>query len=561
MILDYNPAKDLYSIRVPRSDAARVKSLMAVEGFDFSASASTSAEAVLFTNTPYAAVQFAEQGTPRARAKLKGITDEIDASWLLDSRRSVRSPQGFELRPFQRASVAYALRRTNTLVGDQPGLGKTPIAVCFANEIQAARVLVICPASIRLQWVRRIREWTVMPWPYIVYPVLSGRHGVHPTAEWTVVSYDLARTPAIGRALAQGRYDLLILDEAHYIKTSDSERTRAIFGDHTGWMRRAVRNEKGHVSGHEKIFEALAARSQRILALTGTPLPNRPREAYTLAKGLNFDAIDWMSEVHFKERFNPLARITGSRRDGSLYQFNREEVGRLGEFNARLRANFMVRHLKRDVLPQLALPVYDVIQVQETGVVKQALEAESLLDIDPERLSNGEAEVLGVWAVVRHLMGQAIAPQVADYAEMLLDGGEDKLVIGAWHRSVLDILQKRLEKFGVLRVDGTTSAAQKEERVKAFVNDPKKHIIIGNIMSLGTGTDDLQKVSAHVLLAEPDVVPGNNEQFVDRLDRMGQQRTVQADFFVAPKSILENILVSALRKRRNTHEALDRRAA
>lgn len=219
----------------------------------------------------------------------------------------------------------------------------------------------------------------------------------------------------------------------------------------------------------------------------------------------------------------------------------------------------MVRHLKRDVLPQLALPTYDVIQVEETGVVKQALEAESLLDINPEDLSGGNAEVLGQWAVVRHMMGRAIAPQVADYVEMLLDGGEDKLVLGAWHVSVLDILQKKLEKFGVLRVDGSTSASQKEQRVKLFVNDPKWHIIMGNILSLGTGTDDLQKVSAHVLLAEPDPVPGANEQFVDRLDRMGQQRTVQADFFVAPKSILENILVSALRKRRNTHEALDRR--
>lgn len=559
MQLDYNPKKSSYIVRLPRSEKDLIKTLMQREGLDFSESASTSAEAVLFTETPYAAAQFAEHATPRARAQLKPITDQIAASWDNAGKASVLSPQGTALRPFQVSSVSYAKRRANTLVGDQPGLGKTPIAVCFANEIAAKRVLVICPASIRLQWCRRIREWTVMPWPFIVYPILSGRYGVHPTAEWTVVSYDLARTPAIGRALSQGRYDLLILDEAHYIKTPDSERTRAIFGDHTGWMRRQLRDEDGKVVGHSNVFEALANRSDRILALTGTPLPNRPREAYTLAHGLNFDAIDWMSEQSFKERFNPSARVQGTRSDGTTYLFNREEVGRVGEFNARLRANFMTRHLKRDVLPQLSLPIYDVIQVEETGAIKQALEAESFLELDEEKLSNGEAEVMGQWAVVRHMMGLAIAPQVADYVEMLLDGGEDKLVIGAWHISVLDLLQKKLEKFGVLRVDGSTSATQKEERVKLFVNDPKWHIIMGNILSLGTGTDDLQKVSAHVLLAEPDVVPGNNEQFVDRLDRMGQQRTVQADFFVAPKSILENILVSALRKRRNTHEAMDRR--
>lgn len=56
-----------------------------------------------------------------------------------------------ELWGFQRADVAYALRRKSTLIGDQPGLGKTPVAICFANEIKAKRVLVVCPASIRLR--------------------------------------------------------------------------------------------------------------------------------------------------------------------------------------------------------------------------------------------------------------------------------------------------------------------------------------------------------------------------------------------------------------------------
>jgi superfamily II DNA or RNA helicase len=64
-----------------------------------------------------------------------------------------------------------------------------------------------------------------MRWPYIVYPILKSSRGVHPTAEWTIVSYDLARTEAIGRALAAGTYDLIILDEAHMLKTVDSLRT------------------------------------------------------------------------------------------------------------------------------------------------------------------------------------------------------------------------------------------------------------------------------------------------------------------------------------------------
>lgn len=399
-----------------------------------------------------------------------------------------------------------------------------------------------------------------MPWPYHVYPILTGSRGVHPTAEWTVVSYDLARQEEIGRALARGHYDLGIFDEIHYLKTIDSERTQAIFGDHTGFFRKPIveigpRGGK-HVIGWNTLFPALASRCERILGLSGTPLPNRPREAYTIARGLCFDSIDWVSEEAFRMRFNPSARLEGTRRDGTTYMYTREEVGRAGELQNRLRANFMCRHMKRDVMKQLKLPVYDLVQVEETGPVRQALKAECLLDIDPEKLAGRDAETMGNWAEVRHMMGLAIAPQVCDFAKMCLESDE-KLVIGAWHRDVLDTYQKALHKYGVLRIDGSTSSNGKADRVNLFRTDPAFRVIIGNVLSLGTGTDGLQDVCDHLLLGEPDPVPGNNEQFVDRLDRGGQKRTVRADLFVAPDSLLERILAQALRKKQNTHKALD----
>lgn len=276
-----------------------------------------------------------------------------------------------------------------------------------------------------------------------------------------------------------------------------------------------------------------------------------------MARHLCHDAIDWMSEETFKERFNPSARLTGTRKDGTEYTYTREEVGRAGELQNRMRANFMARHMKRDVMPQLQLPVYDIVQAEDTGPVRQALKAESLLDIEPEMLAGANAEVLGNWAEVRHMMGLAIAPQVTDYCAMSLDGGDEKLLVGAWHRDVLDIYQKDLAEYGVLRIDGHTSAIGKQDRVNQFRQDPTKRVLIGNVLSLGTGTDGLQEVCDHLVLGEPDPVPGNNEQFVDRLDRGGQRRTVRADLFVAPNSLLERILAGALRKRQNTHKALD----
>ena len=373
----------------------------------------------------------------------------------------------------------------------------------------------------------------------MIHPIMHGRHGVHPRAEWTLVSYELARTPGILAGLLKGqKYDLLILDEAHFLKTIEAQRTRAIFG-----------------GGADPKFIPLSERAERILALTGTPLPNRPREAYTLARALCFDSIDWVSEERFRERFNPSYK--GQTAEGKI--FIDERTGRHGELQNRLRAYFMCRHLKRDVMPQLHMPVFDLIQVEKTRAVKQALMAESLLHIDPERLEGADATVLGHIAVARHQMGLALAPQVSDYVDMLIAGGEDKLVVFAWHIDVMDILAHRWERYGILRVDGRTSSREKERLVKEFQDNPRAKVMLGNVLSLGTGTDGLQFVANHALIAEPSWVPGENIQCFDRLDRGGQRFQVQGDIFVAPGSIAEKILASALRKLQITNKVLDRK--
>ena len=543
MQLDYVSATGSYLLKVPRAQSSTIQGLMSEHGFDFSLPASTTSTAVLFTHEPYAAASFFEGASDAARQQLAPLIEQINASWKNTSSAHIECPSDQELWPFQKCDIEYALQRKNCLIGDQPGLGKTPVAICFANEIRAKRVLVICPASIRIQWVKRIREWTTLRWPYCIHPILVGRHGVHPNAEWTVVSYDLARTEAIGKALAKGHYDLLVLDEEHYLKTPDSRRTRAVFG-----------------GGDERLFEDFASRSERILALTGTPLPNRPREAYTLARGLCFDSIDWMSEDRFRERFNPALQVERiDPRTGRNIVFIDERTGRHGELQNRMRANFMSRHLKRDVMPQLKMPIYDLIQLEETGPVKQALKAESLLQIDPENLEGADATALGHIAVVRRMMGVALAPQVADYVDMLIEGGEEKLLVFGWHHEVLDILQKKLEKHGVLRIDGNSSSSRKDHYIKLFQDEQRHQVLIGNLLSLGTGTDGLQLVSCHALIAEPSWVPGENVQAFDRLDRGGQRNTVQGDIFVAPGSFAEKILASALRKMHITHKALDKR--
>jgi SWI/SNF-related matrix-associated actin-dependent regulator 1 of chromatin subfamily A len=545
--LDYNPATQSYILRVPRN-AANPADLMREYGLDWSVPDSTPNCAVLFTKDPFCAASFLPYATAGARSQLDWIASSITASSALSSDRHIDVPADKELWPYQRADVDYIMGRAHALDGDEPGLGKTPTAIAVANEMQAKRVIVVCPASIRFQWLRRIKEWSTMPNPHC-YAVVSSRYGTSETAEWTVVSYELARNPGILRGLVKQRFDLLIVDEVHYAKDMNSKRSRALFGYHDG------RVDDG--KSEDVVVACLADVSTRILTLSGTPLPNRPAEAYVLCRALNWDSIDWMSEKRFRERFNPMSK--GKTASGKVW--THEEEGRLPELQNRLRAYIMCRHLKRDVLTQLKMPIYDLIQVEETGAVKQALEAERLLDLDPETLAGADMELLGQVSTVRKMMGVAMAPQVAQYIRMLLEGGERKLVVFAWHIEVLDILCRELGDYGVLRVDGRDSGISKDRKAQLFQNDPNVRLIIGNVLSLGTGTDGLQFVCNHALIAEPSWTPGENQQCFDRLDRGGQTRQVQGDIFVAPDSIAEKVLAAALRKAAVIDRALDKKAA
>lgn len=553
MKLDYSDIDGLYTLTVPRV-GADIDVYMKEYGLNFSQPASSTDEAVFFTGSPYAAATFVQHATLAAMRKLAPICAEIDLSRATDSNAHIDFPEDEELAPYQKADVEYGLKRERFLCADEPGLGKTPIAIAVANEMRAKRCLVVVPASIRHQWCARIQRFSTMGMSYqvpnpLVYAVTTGRNGVADDAAWTVVSYDLARSEGILNALRKERYDIGIFDEIHFAKTPGSRRSRALWG-----------------GGTDPLYhEALADCCERVVGLSGTPMPNRPREIYSVARHMNWQSVDWMSQDKFEERFNPSEERWVQRKDGEWVLIKDERSGRHAELQNRLRAHFMSRHLKREVLTQLKLPQYDLIRVEETAAVKAALRAESMLGIDPDAdLGHFDGEVLGHITTARRLMGEAIAPQCADWMKMLIEGGEDKLLLFYWFINNGNIVEKQLAPWlerhhkYVLRVDGSTGE-NKQAIVQRFIDDPNAAVLMGNVLTLGTGTDGLQGVCNHALLMEPDWVPGNNVQCIDRLDRFGQAHTVQADLFVAPNSIAERTLASSLRKARVTHNALDRR--
>jgi SWI/SNF-related matrix-associated actin-dependent regulator 1 of chromatin subfamily A len=527
-------------LKVPSSRKAEIAPLMAYRGLVFSTSASTRDCAILWTVNPYALADLAPPDSPT----LGPYRKQIELSRALDGVGTTRLPPGKELWDYQKATLDYLLARLGGIDGDQPGLGKTPTAIAYCNERNAHRVLVIVPASVRLQWGERIREWSTIP-NVKVSVMLKVKDGIHPTAHYQVLSYDAARNPAIIRAISKYKWDVLICDEAHKMKNIEALTTRAIIG-----------NSRGEYQHGDIKVPAIWQHCTEKLALTGTLLLNRPSEAYVLFRAFDWQAIDFASEDKFKEKYNKQAdmkTIEGKR-------FKLESTSLENELQNRLRVNVMARHEKKDVLKFMKPPRFAIVKCNEDGAVRGALDAEGMLGLPIEEIqTTKDFEILGHIAAVRRLMGIALAPQIADYATDFLDGSEEKLCIFAWHIEVLDIFERELSRFGTARIDGRKSANARQNAVDDFVKNAHTRVFIGNIQSAGTGLDGLQKVCSRCYLAEPDWVPAQNEQAVSRLDRIGQEEIVSAEIFVAPGSISEKILVKALEKMNVIHRVLDQR--
>lgn len=534
--------KEFFVMEMPVSRKKEIAPAMAYRGLTFSTSGSSHDNAVLFSTNPYALADLADEKC----LKMAPYKRQIDLSRALDGVGTRRLPPGKELWDYQRATLDYLLARKGGINGDQPGLGKTPTSIAYCNEREAQRVLVIVPASVRIQWKEKILEWSTIP-NVRVSCMLKTKDGIHPTANYQIISYDAARNPNIIKAIAKYEWDVMICDEAHKMKNIEALTTRAILG-----------NSRGEYQHGPIKMKAIAQYCREHLALTGTLLLNRPSECYVLLRHFDWEAIDFASEDKFKERYNRQADMTTI--EGK--RFKLESTSLELELQNRLRVHVMARHLKNDVLKFMKPPRYSVVKCTENGAVRDALDAEGMLGIDIDAVqTTKDFEILGHIAEVRRMMGVALAPQIIDYAIDFLEGSEEKLCIFGWHLEVLSLFEEGLSRFGTVRVDGSKSANARHKAVEDFVSNDKVRVFIGNIQAAGTGVDGLQTVCSRCFLAEPDWVPAQNEQAVSRLDRIGQKGIVSAEIFVAPGSISEKILVKALEKMNVIHRVLDAKEA
>lgn len=310
----------------------------------------------------------------------------------------------------------------------------------------------------------------------------------------------------------------------------------------------------------------------RITMASGTIMSNTPSDAYNAIRLLDWSAIDRASLQDFRETYYDLgggmvrSPVYDPKIGAMVNKLHWSEEVRnvptnLADLQYRMRKNLMVRRLKQDVLKDLPTAQWRPFPLVMTSGIKTALAhpgwkmAEKLYEMDALDTS---VPVDGEIATARRLLGEAKAPSVAEYIEEMLREGATKLLVAAWHTSVLDILKKRLSKHGLVYMDGATSAGARQRAVDAFQQNPDVKIILGQMQVIGTGWT--LTVAQDCVLAEPDWVPGINDQMLARIHRIGQEGAyVTGHVPVVPGTLDERILGAAINKGKNIFAALDKR--
>jgi hypothetical protein len=456
---------------------------------------------------------FGVEPAANAREVLDRLRREHDAA-IGDVRRSraadapvleAEARLGGELRPFQRAGVAYVLHARRTFLADEQGLGKTVQALAALEADDAYPAVIVCPAGLKLNWLREIERWL----PHRSVHVINGT-GVAPMdAEITVLNYEIVHAHRVRLQLRRPK--ALVLDESHYVKNPRAKRTQAV----------------------RRLAEALPDGSLK-LALTGTPVMNHPEELIAQLRILG-RLQEFGSGARFARRF--------------------QGAGAEERIHWHLRRSCFVRRLKADVLPQLPAKRQVVLPVALDNEREYKLAQDDViawLREQPLDLSEVEAKVaaalraerLAQLNALKRLAARGKASAALAWIEDFL-ASDEPLVVFAGHREVQELL---LERFpDALHILGRDSIGQREAAVDAFQDPGGPQLIVCATRVAGQGIT-LTRAS-NVAFLDLEWTPAMHDQAEDRCHRIGQHDAVTAWYLLAADTIDETMIELISRKR------------
>ncbi|OBW62929.1 MAG: hypothetical protein A9183_00705 [Dehalococcoides mccartyi] len=431
----------------------------------------------------------------------------------------------YELYDFQKEGVAWLKNKASALLADEMGLGKTPQAIFWGADHRP--VLVVVPASLIFNWKREISEmWR----QHDKVVILDGQNKLpDPLPDWTVVTYGM--TAKYLPALRKAGFQAVIIDEAHLVKNLDTHRTKAIL-------------ELVEPKEKQPTDRPIPNR----LAVTGTPILNRPIELFALLVFLGFKR---RSEFpNFLQTYTESKVVKGRR----IYTGAKN----LGHLHQTLQS-IMLRRLKKDVLKQLP-PKTQTPMFVPISNAKEYKEAE--LDFirylvktkgtEAARRAS-KAELITRMNTLRQLAAQGKVDAVSDWLKPCRETGNKVLVFS----NFLEPLErlKQMKQVSSPIYSGSLAKENRQALVDKFQRDPDQCYFFGTVGAAGVG---ITLTSANrVAFLDLPWTPGGKVQAEDRAHRIGQKKPVEIVNVLAKGTIDERMMEILAYKEMVIAQAID----
>jgi len=473
----------------------------------------------------------------------------------------------YPIRKYQREGVAFVVsRKGRALIADQMGVGKTVQALAWI-ELYAKDVMpciIVCPASLKLNWARETIKWTKNTSVYVLNgspdkkknykQIYSDKYLVHSAdneqKKVIIINYDIIANKT----------------EKYKDKLTRKEKRRSI--PNTGWgdflkrdkkIKSIVIDEaqylKNKKTGRTKSTLSLAKKQKNIVALTGTPIVNRPSEFFTILNLLMPKLFD--SFWHFAEEY------CGMTHNG--YGWDYSGSSNENDLHNLLVNTLMIRRTKKEVLTELPDKSFSEIPFEITNRKEYQKASENLVEwLKEQGLEDAATKAERAEALVKieHLKQLAVEgkiKQVINWIESFIEN-EEKLVVFGIHQNILSKLYKHFGKFGKTKrgksviITGETSTKDRQKAVDDFQNNPDCLLFIGNIKAAGVGLT--LTAASNVAIIEYPWTPGDLEQAEDRVHRYGQKADSVNIWYLIAIDTIENDMISLLNEKKTTLDAV-----
>lgn len=400
----------------------------------------------------------------------------------------------------QQIAKQFLLDKKRCILADQPRVGKT--APTAAAAIEHLPVLVVCPAVAKRVWQRAFQAFGV---DSLVVQGRAATIGVQANGV-AIINYDL-----LPNLKTLNGWATVVLDEAHRIKNHTAKRTKVAL----------------------KLMKA----TERVYCLTGTPIPNRPIEIWTMLHGLGIYKKSWLNFAY-----------TYCKAWQSPWGLDVSGAANLPELKAKMQP-WVLRRKREDVFKDYQQPVVQLVELDlPVDRREKTFDADALV-INPNLI----LAIEGLSEIMRE-GGLRKVPLAVDFISNKLQAEpEDSLVVFCWHKEVAEQLHGNLALHKPVMIVGDTPAAKRQEAIDKFQAGESK-VMVGNISSLGEGVD-LSRANT-VIFVESTWATSALEQASARVENINKAAQAPLIYILTIRNSLDHVVLGKVLKKSNVIEQI-----